>query len=222
MCGGRRARRRGRSATFRPCQTSRFVFFGVRSGFVVSASNQTTSAAQSASATRSAAGLKVIEPGRKSTPRFEPTLATSRSWTSSSGSDSAICASRSTATRSGTSSPSARPISPASHSGDERARALAGAAELHDVQPVVVGLDEAGQRAALAERRHVARGLDPDAGQGATVAPVTVASPARRGSRADARRPRSPPRPSRRRPSPGSPPRSPRAGCAARHRRAAA
>ena len=39
---------------------------------------------------------------------------------------------------------------------DEDARALAGAPELHDVQPVVVGLDESGQRAALAERGDVA------------------------------------------------------------------
>jgi hypothetical protein len=100
----------------RPCQTSRFVFFGVRSGFVVNASNQTTSAAQSGSVTVSAAGLNVIEPGRKSTPRFVPTLATSRSWISCSGSESAISRSRSTVTSSGTSSPSARPISPTSHS----------------------------------------------------------------------------------------------------------
>ena len=41
---------------------------------------------------------------------------------------------------------------------DERARPLPGAAELDDVQPVVVRLDEAGQRAALAQGRHVARG----------------------------------------------------------------
>ena len=41
--------------------------------------------------------------------------------------------------------------------GDERPRPLAGAAELDHVQAVVVGLDEAGQRAALAQGRHVAR-----------------------------------------------------------------
>ena len=41
--------------------------------------------------------------------------------------------------------------------GDERARPLAGAAELDHVQAVVVGLDEAGQRAALAQGRHVPR-----------------------------------------------------------------
>ena len=40
--------------------------------------------------------------------------------------------------------------------GDQRLRALAGAAELQHVQPVVVGLDDRRQRAAFAERRHVA------------------------------------------------------------------
>ena len=40
--------------------------------------------------------------------------------------------------------------------GDERQRALSRAAELDDVQPVVVGLDQPRQRPALAQRRHVA------------------------------------------------------------------
>ena len=44
------------------------------------------------------------------------------------------------------------------HFGDERAGPLAGAAELHHVHPVVVCLDEPGQRAALAQGRHVASG----------------------------------------------------------------
>ena len=39
---------------------------------------------------------------------------------------------------------------------DERLPALAGAAELDDVQPVVVRLDEGGHRAALAQGRHIA------------------------------------------------------------------
>ncbi len=42
--------------------------------------------------------------------------------------------------------------------GHERPRTLAGAAELHDVQPVVVRLDQTGQRAALAQGRDVAGG----------------------------------------------------------------
>jgi hypothetical protein len=44
---------------------------------------------------------------------------------------------------------------------DERLRPLPGAAELKDVEPVVVRLDERGQRAALPQGRHVARRRDP-------------------------------------------------------------
>ena len=44
--------------------------------------------------------------------------------------------------------------------GDERAGSLAGASELDDVEAVVVGLDEPGERAAFSQRRHVARGHD--------------------------------------------------------------
>ena len=43
---------------------------------------------------------------------------------------------------------------------DERAGTLAGAAELDDVQALVVRLDEAGQRAALPQRGHVSGGQD--------------------------------------------------------------
>ncbi len=45
--------------------------------------------------------------------------------------------------------------------GDQRCRALAGAAELHHVEPVVVGFDQARQRAALAQRRDVAGRVHP-------------------------------------------------------------
>ena len=41
--------------------------------------------------------------------------------------------------------------------GDQCPGPLPGAAELHDIHPLVVRLDQAWQRAALAERRHVAR-----------------------------------------------------------------
>ena len=44
------------------------------------------------------------------------------------------------------------------HLGDQRLRALPGAAELHDVEAVVVGLHQAGDRAAFAQRDDVARG----------------------------------------------------------------
>ena len=44
------------------------------------------------------------------------------------------------------------------HLGDQHLEALAGAAELADVGAEVVGLDDPGQRAALAQRRDVAGG----------------------------------------------------------------
>ena len=49
---------------------------------------------------------------------------------------------------------------PAQQLGHERRGPLPGPAELQDVEPVVVGLDEPGQRAALAQRGDVARGAD--------------------------------------------------------------
>ena len=105
-----------------------------------------------------AAGLNASAPGRKSIPRFSPPLAPTRSWISSSGSASPSAGSTSIADEVGHGQAD-RPAELAGQPlGDERARALAGAAELDDVQPVVVGLDEAGQRAALAQGRHVARG----------------------------------------------------------------
>jgi hypothetical protein len=52
------------------------------------------------------------------------------------------------------------------HLGDERLDALPGAAELDDVQAVVVGLDEAGHRAAFAQRLGVARRADGAEGGG--------------------------------------------------------
>ena len=61
-------------------------------------------------------------------------------------------------TISGTGRPSARRQLAGDELGDERLRALARAAELQDVQAVVVGLDEPGHRAALAQRRDVAGG----------------------------------------------------------------
>ena len=54
----------------------------------------------------------------------------------------------------------ARAISPATSSAISALRALAGAAELEDVQAVVVGLDHGRKRPALAQRRDVAGGGD--------------------------------------------------------------
>ena len=58
--------------------------------------------------------------------------------------------------------PEGPPDLPRDELGHQRARPLAGAAELQDVEAVVVGLDEPGHRAALAQRRHVpGRGHQP-------------------------------------------------------------
>ena len=91
------------------------------------------------------------------------------------------------ATRSGTGSPIARPISPASHLGDERARSLARSAELHDVQAVVVRLDEPGQRAALAQWHDVA-GRDDGPDHRQSVAEWRPSPAPGRGARAGAHR----------------------------------
>ena len=123
------------------CHSSRLGLRGVRSTLVTSASNQTTSAAVS----RSRFGPRRSErerAGRKSTPRLAPTLA----W-AAPGSRGRARRGRARLER----RPPARgPASPAL--GPARrpqprppARpALSGAAELHHVHPVVVGLDQPG------------------------------------------------------------------------------
>ena len=144
----------------RPCHQSRFGFCGVRSTFVASASSQTTSAAKFGSGPGPAAGLNGSAPGRKSTPRLSPSLASRRSWISGSGSARPIVASSSSRTSSGTGNPSARASCPDDDLGDQRLRPLARPAELEHVEPVVVGLDEGGQRPALPQGRHVPRRRD--------------------------------------------------------------
>ena len=84
-----------------------------------------------------------------------------RSWISGSGSARpSVGIELDAATSSGTAKPSARASSPDDDLGDERLRPLARAAELEHVEPVVVGLDEGGQRPALPQRRHVPRRRD--------------------------------------------------------------
>lgn len=82
-------------------------------------------------------------------PRLSPWLARSRSCTSSSGSAEAIAASRWTTTSSGMEAE--RTGAFAGHDlRHQRLASLPRAAELDHVRAQVVGLDEAGQRAALA------------------------------------------------------------------------
>src|SRR6185503_3860461 len=104
------------------------------------------SAASSAAGAGPTAGLYGSAEGRKSTPRFKPSLATSRSWISGSGS------ARPSA---GSSSTSARELA-GDDLGEERLATLSRAAKLEDVEAVVVGLDERGQRPALPKRGDVA------------------------------------------------------------------
>ena len=109
-----------------------------------------------------------------------PALRSSRSWISPSGSAFASAPSSSTSTRSGTGSPRCRASSPAMQLRDERLPAVPRAEQLHDVQPVVVGLDERGHRAALAQRRHVPGGDDgPE--HGASVGAGPSCAPSRSG-----------------------------------------
>ena len=89
-------------------------------------------------------------------PRFAPTLASSSSWMSGSGSARPISSGISTTARSGTEQAEPARQFAGDDLGDERVHALSRAAELRHVDAVVGGLDEARHRAALAQRRHVA------------------------------------------------------------------
>ena len=152
----------------RRCQTSRLTFCAVRSTFVTSASNQTMSAA------RSGPGARPRRAARRRVERQRPGQEVETEVEAGAAHEQVLdlgvrlgpCRAPDRARRGrspGTGRPSARPSSPRDQLGDQRLGPLAGAVELDDVQPVVVGLDEAGQRAALAERRDVAgRGHGPE------------------------------------------------------------
>ena len=141
-----------------PCQINMLGLRGVRSTLAVSASSQTTSAASSSVTPTGAAGEKGSAPGRKSSARVAAAAGLHELL------DLGVRLGRrqqridvdehdlrdAQAERAGDLADD--------HLGDQRLQALPGAAELDDVQPVVVGLDEAGHRAALAQRRDVARG----------------------------------------------------------------
>ena len=103
-----------------------------------------------------AAGLNITAPGRKSSPRLSPPLARTRSWISWCGSASPSAGSSIDADQLGHRQPEAARELAADPLGHERTRSLAGAVELDDVEAVVVAFDQPGQRAALAQRGHVA------------------------------------------------------------------
>ena len=156
--GGGTARRRGRSATARRARPTCWgcAACGRRWRSARPARRRRRRARASRRPARR--GRRAARPGGSPAPRWRRRWPATSSWISGSGSAAASSGSTSTSTISGTRSPSARAISPTTHLGDQRLQPLAGAAELDDVQPVVVGLDEAGHRAALAQRRDVARG----------------------------------------------------------------
>ena len=189
--GGSRARRRGRSATAaRATQQVRVL------GGAVDVRHERVEPDDVGGELggRRAADRRVkgSDPGRKSTPRFRPALATSSPGSRGRARRGRARGRARRARARGRGSPSARASSPATTSATSAFRPLPRAAELEDVEPVVVGLDERGQRAALAERRHVAgRGERP-------AAPTTPAPRVRRPSPRPWRQPsRERPRPRR-------------------------
>ena len=119
-------------------------------------------------------GSKPERAGEEVHPEIRAALARSSSWTSGSGSARAMTASSS---RPPARAPAGRgPGQPAGDDlGDQRLDALTGAGELNDVGAQVVGLNQPGERTALAQRRHVPRGGDPPR---APASPVARPDPA--------------------------------------------
>ena len=141
----------------RPCQISRFGLRCVRSTFVTSVSNQTTSAAnvgidRALERQRERQRRRAGSPCRGSARRSRRAAPGCRGPARRGPSRRGI----STTARSGTSRPSRRASSPATTSATSAFSPCPEPAELRDVHAVVGGLDEARQRAALAQRRHVA------------------------------------------------------------------
>ena len=93
-------------------------------------------------------------------PRFRPGLRRSRSWTSWSGSDGAERRVELDGHQLRHRQPQPARQLPADHLRDEHRQTLAGAGVLHDVGAEVVGLHQARQRPALAQRRDVPDGRD--------------------------------------------------------------
>ena len=130
----------------------------VRSGLVVNASSHTIAAAASGSTSGDAPGVEGQGAGQEVEPEVEAAAALDEVLQLLVGFGVAEAAVDVDRDELGHRQPE-RPADLAGEPlGDERARTLAGAAELHDVQAVVVGLDEARQRAALAQGRDVAGG----------------------------------------------------------------
>ena len=129
---------------------------GVRSTFVVSASSQTTSAASSGAGCQAPAGRVRQRSGQEVDAEVQPAAGLDQLldlWVGLGGAEPRVELDRDELRDQQPERPSELPDD---HLRDERPRPLPGAAELRHVEPVVVCLDEPGQRPALAQRRHVA------------------------------------------------------------------
>ena len=135
---------------------SRFGFFAVRSTLVTSASSQTTSAARSGSGGGPAAGENGSDAGRKSSAEVRARAREQQVLDLGVRLGAADRRVELDEHELGHGQPERAGELAGDDLRDERLRPLPGTAELEDVEAVVVGLDERGQRAALAERRHVA------------------------------------------------------------------
>ena len=158
--GESKAWRRDRSATAGRATSA--CWCCARSGrrWSRSASNQTMRDARSAARACCTTGSKVTEPGRKSSARLSPALSWMSAWISGSGSVRARSGSRFGEHDLRHRQPERPGDLPRHELGHQCPCALPGATKLQHIQPVVVGFDDRGQRAAFAKRSDVAGDVD--------------------------------------------------------------
>ena len=142
----------------RPCQSEQVRVAGGPVGLVVNESNHTTAAAASGSTSGDAPGIERQGAGQEVEPEVEAATAMDEILELLVGFRIAEAAVDLDRDDLGDGQPEGATDLAGEPLRDERPRTLAGAPELHDVQPVVVGLDQARQRAALAQGRDVAGG----------------------------------------------------------------
>ena len=155
----------------RPCQMSRFGLATVRSGLVTRPSSQTTSAAKTGSTTGSGRRVERQRTGQEVQAEVEPAARLHEVVDLLVGLGVAQVRVDIDERQVRHGQPDGARELAGQPLGDERPRTLAGAAELDHVQPVVVRLDEAGQRTALAQGRDVAGGGDHRRHPGETTGP---------------------------------------------------
>lgn len=142
----------------RPCHSSRLGLPAVRSGLVVKASSQTTAAAASGSTTGEAPGLKVRGPGEEIEPQVQAVAAAHevlQLLVRLGVPEAPVDVDRDDL---GHGQPERATDLAGQPFGHQGTRSLAGTAEFHDVQTVIVRFDEPRERSALAQGRDVAGG----------------------------------------------------------------